>query len=295
MNRIKCLIVLSLVLTSTLVGCLGGVEEFDTTQLDEQITNLQKNQDEMNQTIVEHRLANTELQLIIDLLNQQIEDYQSNISYLENKISDIETIVNLSGADLTGADLTGTNLAGANLSEIRAINLLGCPALLPTDWKCVNDNIVGPNSNLNNVDLSFSNLTYVDLSYADLSYADLRYAQLVGADLSNTDLSNANMYVANLFEADLTGADLAGAELNYVRLDSTILSNADMKYVDLRGSDLNNANLSNVDLSYADLTGAILKNTNLNNVIWYDTICPDGTNSNDNGNVCGYVTTNDPT
>ena len=87
MNRTKCLIVLSLLLTSTLVGCFGGIEEFDTTQLDEQITNLQKNQDEMNQTIIEHRLANTELQLIIDLLNQQIEDYQSNISYLENKIS----------------------------------------------------------------------------------------------------------------------------------------------------------------------------------------------------------------
>ena len=42
MNRIKCLIVLSLLLTSTLVGCFGGIEEFDTTQLDEQITNLQK-------------------------------------------------------------------------------------------------------------------------------------------------------------------------------------------------------------------------------------------------------------
>ena len=49
-------------LTTTLAGCLGGNEEFDTSELDQQITDLQQNQDEMNQTIAEQTQANAELQ-----------------------------------------------------------------------------------------------------------------------------------------------------------------------------------------------------------------------------------------
>ena len=36
----------------------------------------------------------------------------------------------------------------------------------------------------------------------------------------------------------------------------------------------------------ANLTGADLRGANLNGVIWNYTICPDGTNSDDNGNAC---------
>ncbi|MDB4865360.1 pentapeptide repeat-containing protein [Euryarchaeota archaeon] len=72
------------------------------------------------------------------------------------------------------------------------------------------------------------------------------YAYCAGADLSNADL----------FGANLNGADLSYAVLNY----------ADLSYTDL----------SNADLSGADLTG----------VYWNNTTCPDGTNSDDNGNTC---------
>ena len=43
----------------------------------------------------------------------------------------------------------------------------------------------------------------------------------------------------------------------------------------------NRANLTGADLTNADLTGA-----DLNWVIWDDTTCPDGTNSDNNGNTC---------
>jgi len=56
--------------------------------------------------------------------------------------------------------------------------------------------------------------------------------------------------------------------VNWAYMD---LSNANLYYADLRYADLENA-----DLYYADLTG----------VYWYDTTCPDGTNSNSNGNTC---------
>jgi len=81
------------------------------------------------------------------------------------------------------------------------------------------------------------------------------------ADLRNADLSYANWCYAYSCNADLTGANLI---------------NADLTGTDLTGADLSNADLSNVDLSSADARY----------VFWNNTICPDGTNSNDNGNTC---------
>ena len=46
------------------------------------------------------------------------------------------------------------------------------------------------------------------------------------------------------------------------------------------------ADMSGVDLSGANLYEADLRNATLNNVIWNNTICPDGTNSDDNGDTC---------
>ena len=90
-----------------------------------------------------------------------------------------------------------------------------------------------------------------DLSGAYLRGVDLTYADLRGADLSDADLSYTDLYDANLSGADLRGADLSGAYL--------------------RGADLSDA-----DLRYAGLGG----------VYWQNTICPDGTNSDGNGDTC---------
>ena len=49
---------------------------------------------------------------------------------------------------------------------------------------------------------------------------------------------------------------------------------------------LQSADLSNADLSNANLTGAYLNGADLSGTIWYGTICPDGANSDDNGNTC---------
>jgi uncharacterized protein YjbI with pentapeptide repeats len=71
--------------------------------------------------------------------------------------------------------------------------------------------------------------------------------------------------------ADLRGARLAGAVL---------------RDADLRGAKLDGADLSRADLRGADLTGA-----SLTAVTWSATICPDGSNSNDNSNTCrGHLT-----
>ncbi|MGW5740810.1 pentapeptide repeat-containing protein [Amycolatopsis sp. NPDC003861] len=56
-------------------------------------------------------------------------------------------------------------------------------------------------------------------------------------------------------------------------------------YADLRNTNLNGASLRNANLTGANLTGASLRDSDLKgatikDVIWSNTICPDGTNSN---------------
>ena len=64
-------------------------------------------------------------------------------------------------------------------------------------------------------------------------------------------------------------------EINWVN-NTVNWAYMDLSFADLSFADLSNANLSNADLSNAYLTG----------VYWNDTTCPDGTNSDNNGDTC---------
>ncbi|MGB0488192.1 MAG: pentapeptide repeat-containing protein, partial [Candidatus Poseidoniaceae archaeon] len=54
----------------------------------------------------------------------------------------------------------------------------------------------------------------------------------------------------------------------------------------LTGATLDGSDLTGAVLTGADLTGAHLSGADLASVSWDNTICPDGTNSDDNGNTC---------
>ena len=181
------------------------------------------------------------------------------------------------------ADLRGADLSNANMSDL----------------------------NLTGINLGAANLNYTKLQGADLRYADLRYTWLTGSDLTGADLRQAGLHVAwlnganltganlngaylpgaNLHDANLSGADMIYAYLRYAtlydaNLNSADLSGANLTYATLTGADLSGADLNSADLSGANLTGADLSGANLNSVNWYYTICPDGTNSDSNGNTC---------
>jgi len=85
----------------------------------------------------------------------------------------------------------------------------------------------------------------------------------------------------NLSDVSLSGASLSGADLSAANL-----SRANLTGVDLTGANLSGANLNRANLSGANLSGANLADANVNDVIWSGTICPDGTNSNNDGNTC---------
>lgn len=105
--------------------------------------------------------------------------------------------------------------------------------------------------------------------------------------------------------SDLTGAALAFANLEGAALDQTNLTNINLFYAHLTGAivlksnltqaDLDGAQLTDADLSYSNLTNATLfratglSSTFVSGVIWSNTTCPDGSNSDNDGNTCvGY-------
>ena len=55
---------------------------------------------------------------------------------------------------------------------------------------------------------------------------------------------------------------------------------------DFSGTNFSNFDMSGADLSGSNLTGANLIGANLQSVMWSNTICPDGANSDNNGNTC---------
>jgi uncharacterized protein YjbI with pentapeptide repeats len=56
--------------------------------------------------------------------------------------------------------------------------------------------------------------------------------------------------------------------------------------MNLSGSTATNTNFSGVNFTNAQLYYMNLTSANLDDVIWSNTVCPDGTNSNDNDGTC---------
>jgi uncharacterized protein YjbI with pentapeptide repeats len=74
--------------------------------------------------------------------------------------------------------------------------------------------------------------------------------------------------------------------VNHANLTNAILIDASFALSELKNADLTGADLTSANLAFADLTDAILLSANMTNVTWSNTICPDGTYSDHNGNTC---------
>ena len=118
----------------------------------------------------------------------------------------------------------------------------------------------------------------------------------IPVDATGAYFPNTNFLSANLAGAHLALANLQSADLDFVNLTNADLYHADLRLailggnltgVDLVGANLTGADLSTSDLTNADLSSAVgLTGTTVHLVTWSNTICPDGTNSNFDGNTC---------
>ena len=116
-----------------------------------------------------------------------------------------------------------------------------------------------------------------------------------GCSLESANLTDAMLGAgyavqgANLTDADLTGANLTDA---LIGADLATGNPADLADADMEGANLSGATVFEVDmtgafLNNANLTGASgLETSDLSGVVWDNTTCPDGMNSNDDGDTC---------
>jgi hypothetical protein len=140
-------------------------------------------------------------------------------------------------------------------------------------------------------DLAGANLTNADLSSAVLTSNGIPSADLAGAIFAGVDLSNAK---AESGSNDFFSSAQLHAAFSLVGIDLTSegytpgtdfsglnLTGAHLRNFDAVGAILTNANLTNADLFNATLNGALV-----NGVIWKNTTCPDGSNSDNDGFTC---------
>ncbi len=194
---------------------------------------------------------------------------------------------NLPGVSLGGRDLAGTLFGGATLTD----------------------------ADLSNADLDGADVGGANLTGASVAAASLEFADLSSANLTNADAKDADLLSADITSLQISGADLAGANLNdalyYLAPTGTPkalpdhfffangnllgpgigafnqanLHQADLKHADLAQAVLYQANLTDADLDDANLTGtdlqdSVMTGASLTGVVWSDTLCPNGTNSN---------------
>lgn len=138
-------------------------------------------------------------------------------------------------------------------------------------------------------DLAYCSFTSgkVSLAGLDLAGADFWGAKLVGVDFTGSDLAGALFGGDTEAQADLTSVDFSGADLTGATLDDTYLYSVAFDGADVADASFTGATLIFNDFTGADLTGASLDQADLLQFpVWSNTICPDGTNSDDDGGTC---------
>jgi uncharacterized protein YjbI with pentapeptide repeats len=124
------------------------------------------------------------------------------------------------------------------------------------------------------------------LSGADLYSADFRYRDFSGLNLTNINLSGALLSYSDFSGANLSSAYLVGATMNFANLNNANLTGADVQGAGLDNTQLTDANISNSHFYSTSLLNAVGIPTGVETASFFDTICPDGTSSDANGNTC---------
>jgi len=144
----------------------------------------------------------------------------------------------------------------------------------------------GPNLNFSFCDLSSGKFTYADLHGTLLISAILNGRSFVFANLRNANLTNAAATYANFNGADFSNAVLINTYLHGSILFSANLSGANFRNADITFTNIGSADLHGTDFTNADLSDATGGGANLLFAIYSNTICPDHTDSDNNGGTC---------
>lgn len=191
----------------------------------------------------------------------------------------------MEGVNIWSADLSGANLSDANLSDslLEGVDFTGANAT---------------GAIFDNADLFTTILVDATFDNASLRDTNMEDAYAIGGSFINADLRGADLYFANFRDADVSGANFSGNYFNSFDLPGAIaqianFSGARMTFMNMRDTDLRGADLSATDLGYVSFHNADFRNATLlgavrgngvhfDNVIWGNTTCANGSNSDEN-------------
>jgi uncharacterized protein YjbI with pentapeptide repeats len=194
-------------------------------------------------------------------------------------------------ATLTDADLNGTNFTAANLTFVITGGIVGTPSVLPPQLTLISGYLFGPGANLISADLTDLDLSGLNLSNTNMNAANLDGTNLTGATLTGVSGKGIIGMPAALPSGWVLigtylfgpGADLGGANVSNLNL-----SGLNMTDINLSDANWADADFDGVNLTGANLTGAdkVFGLPSLTGVTWSNTTCPDGTNSDNDGDTC---------
>ena len=253
MQKTRSTLLVILMMTAALAGCISE----DTSDLDTQIEDLSSQNAELNQTIAERDLAISELEATIAGLESNVAGLEASIPLMEEQrdallalLSDSQEFANqtLEIAEAMNETIAALHvMLGENATQVLQ---------LQTDvleWQQT-----------------------AESNRAVLRDAFMDVIQMEDFSLRNADMVNIHFSYIDVWFSDFTGSDIRGADFSHVVFGSTTLIEVNFEF----------STFDNVYFQHSDLTGANLTGVTLTDVTWIDTICPDGTNSDNNGNTC---------
>jgi uncharacterized protein YjbI with pentapeptide repeats len=135
--------------------------------------------------------------------------------------------------------------------------------------------------------LNEPDLTNVNLDLAILTIANLTNQDLTDSSFIDTVARAVNAESANFTNTDFTGANIRESGFANTNFTNANFTNVSATQVSFPNSNLTNANFTGANLQYSDGMNTATRT----GVTWSNTICPDGTNSDNNGNTCeGHLT-----
>jgi len=177
----------------------------------------------------------------------------------------------ISGADLTGRDFSGRDFTGSNVwGGDWLVNWSN------TDWTGATLRSVIQGDNFTGANLVGLKGDHLQL-WGVYTWSTL----ILPAGYSLVGNTHANDYRFGDGRSDWANwqaAFLVGPGVN--------MSNEPLSGINMSGLNLSGANFSGANLTGVNLTGANMSFTNVSGVIWSNTTCPDGTNSNAHSSTC---------
>jgi len=225
-----------------------NLEGFDFSDLD--LTGVDLTQNSLKNVKSSNIIGNPILPHNYKLINKCIIGPNVDISNNDLKGADLTNI------DLSGANLTNTDLRDTNLTNIISKNIVGNP-ILPKGYRLINQNIIGPNMELNNI----------DLSNIDMNGINFKNTKLVNVNLNKTLFNDTE--IKGIYTLNITGEPVLPK--GYHMLNKHIvgpyinLTNADLRSIDFKDIDLRNCILTNADFTDAKLKGVISGDITIDN------------------------------